>query len=396
MKIFKNIFIILILILSFNIIDAQEAHVIGSETIPSTPVEKGTIIASNHGSGTTCTELSPCSAQTAFGKAEPGDVVFLRGGIYSISSPLIPANSGTSSKPIIFESYPGENAIIQSTTANSSQPGRNTMMAGIQTKDTARYVKFRKLESRYFGDSGVLLKGSHNTVEGCNIHHNGLAGIAVWGGEWHENSPNYVIPYRQGYNLIANNRVHHNSDIGTPANGGNADGISIQSGTHNRVINNTVYSNSDDGIDSWRSNDSYFGYNVVYDQGKGNGDGNGIKGGGNLDPNSRNGWRTVVEHNISFNNKKRGIDCNSGKSDIFKHNTTYNNGLIGYISCADTVVEDNISYHDARNSGTNSHSKNNSWQSGKTPIFISTNPNSKDFLKQTDDSPLKGIGAYGK
>ena len=369
---------------------------IGAQPVPSTPLSKGTIIVSNHGNGNSCTKSKPCSIQTAFRKAKAGDVVFLRGGIYRINKTLIPTNSGTSSKPIIFESYPGENAIIQSTTAISSQPGKNIMIIGLKTNSNNNYIKFRKMEIRYFGDSGVGFWGSHNTVEGCDIHHNGLAGIAAYGGEWHENRKNYVIPYRRGYNLIANNRVHHNSDIGTPANGGNADGINIQSGTHNRVINNTVYSNSDDGIDSWRSNDSYFGYNIVFDQGKANGDGNGIKGGGNLNPNSKNGWRTVIEHNISFNNKKRGIDCNSGKSDIFKHNTTYNNGLIGYISCSDTVVEDNISYHDARNSGTNSHSKNNSWQSGKTPIFISTNPNSKDFLKQTDDSPLKGIGAYGK
>jgi len=76
---------------------------------------------------------------------------------------------------------------------------------------------------------------------------------------------------------------------------GDAKGIS--SGTENRVEHCLVYGNSDDGIDTWRSTNSYVGYNMVHSNGIADGNGNGIKAGG-----ASPGAYAFVELNVVYSN----------------------------------------------------------------------------------------------
>jgi parallel beta-helix repeat protein len=278
------------------------------------------------------------------------------------------------------------------TTPQSVASSWNNKLNGIKLDSKKEYIHIRKLEVKNMGGSGIAVQGSYSIVEGCKVHHNFSAGVAIYGGEWHEDRPNYVIPYKRGYNIIRDNEIYANSDVGlhgSSGDGGNADGIWVGSGKFNKIEHNRVYKNSDDGIDTWRSNDTYVAYNIVFENGLAEGDGNGIKAGGNLNKDAKNGRRAIVEHNIVYNNRAVGVDYNAGRFDIFRYNTAYHNGSIGYRVSDNTKVSDNIAYENGR-AMKSSVGDNNSWNRGIDIDFISTDPKSNDFLKTKNQI----MGAY--
>jgi len=60
------------------------------------------------GSGSTCSEASPCALSRAFSNGVADDVWCLRGGTYTLTGHLTTTNSGSSGHPIILQNYPGE------------------------------------------------------------------------------------------------------------------------------------------------------------------------------------------------------------------------------------------------------------------------------------------------
>ncbi len=358
----------------------------GARVVPATPLEKGTVFASPNGSGEQCSQDHPCAITQAIRRLKPGDVLFLKGGIYHIRSALTPPSSvsGTSEKPIIIESYPGELAVLDGGVRHVADITPENKHTQLKLRHN-NYIHIRKLEVRHMPAEGIaVFFGSHNVVEGCNVHHNIGTGIAVNGGEWHEDRPNYTIPYKYGYNEIRNNISHHNSDVETSVQGDNADGIWIGSGKYNKVIHNTLFANSDDGIDTWRSNHTYVAYNFSYDNGRGpRGNGNGIKAGGNRNPKAGNGIGTKVRYNISFKNRRNGFNYNSGRNVEFIGNVAYKNGRRGFVVGGDTMLRSNIALENGLSSvyplGLGDQ-RDNSWQAIGEPTFMSTDPNSENFL----------------
>jgi parallel beta-helix repeat protein len=309
----------------------KDTAVIGKRVVTSTSLQKATHFAAVDGSGSRCTNKEPCSIETAFSTIKAGDVLFLRGGVYKLDRTLRLQHSGEKNRPIVIESYPDEWAVLDGgrTTPQSVASSWNNKLNGIKLDSKKEYIHIRKLEVKNMGGSGIAVQGSYSIVEGCKVHHNFSAGVAIYGGEWHEDRPNYVIPYKRGYNIIRDNEIYANSDVGlhgSSGDGGNADGIWVGSGKFNKIEHNRVYKNSDDGIDTWRSNDTYVAYNIVFENGLAEGDGNGIKAGGNLNKDAKNGRRAIVEHNIVYNNRAVGVDYNAGRFDIFRYNTAYHIG----------------------------------------------------------------------
>ncbi len=406
-KNFGGFFLVVLISLGFvgaaNALEARPSRqfsstpVFGVGAVDSTPLAEGTLFASPNGSGNSCSQAAPCTVQTAFSKLSAGDVLFLRGGEYILTASLVIDASGTAANPIIIESYPGELAILNGNeTVNSLKADPFSGFSGIRVRKD--YVFLRKLEIKQMGLAGVKISGSHNKVEGCEIYGNFLSGINIYGGEWHCNPD--CPPYEKGYNLLENNRIYDNSDAGLTqddgwyADGGSSDGIAVSSGKENKIIHNTVYGNSDDGIDVWRSNDSLIAFNRSYDNGRGDGDGNGIKAGGNLDANATNGLRAVLRNNISYNNRRRGIDYNSGKEVTFLYNTSYHNGTSGFTSDDGSLVEYNIAASNGQNTVIKAGHAHNSWQISGTVEFVSTDPASPDFLRPLPGSAFESMGAY--
>ena len=352
----------------------------GPQPVAPTALNKGTIFAAHDGSGTTCSQAAPCDIWAAVQKAKGGDVVFLRGGTYAVSKNLSFSNKASSGSPVIYESYPGESAVL-----DGSQHQKGTQ---IYVRVTGQFVHLRRLEVKNMPMQGVWIGGTDNVLDGVHSHHNGLSGIQIY-------SPYADFPYgaNGSRNILRNCTANDNSGAGIFdaefANGGNSDGISISSGADNRVENCLTYKNSDDGIDTWRSTGSYVGYSISHENGIADGNGQGIKAGGAV-PSAD----TLVERCLSFSNKAAGIDYNSVKNGTFKNNTTWDNKR-GYSLGSDTVVSDCIAGETANNSGTGV-ATNNSWQRSGSVAFLSTDPKSADFLKPTVGGGFEDIGAYAK
>jgi hypothetical protein len=391
-------------------IDSEFSNIaVGHRKVNQTPLNKGTLFASVNGVGETCSKNTPCNLRYAFTKVKAGDVLFLRGGVYRLEQTCLLENSGEKENPIIIESYPEEMAILDGGKVAPEDVAAdwNDKISGITLGSAVNYVYIRKLEVRHMDSLGITVRGSHNVVEGCNAHHNFYAGIGVSGGDWHKDAP-----YDRGYNIIQDNIVHDNSDVGLhggSGDGGNADGIWIGAGKHNQVIHNTVYANSDDGIDTWRSNDTYVAYNISYDNGRSEGDGNGFKLGGHWDKvkdqpklDTKTGLRAVAEYNIAYNNKANGFDFNLGMDVVMRYNTAYNNGRYGYVGCklAHTKVSHNIAAQNhlgsrfSRSDWEDFESIDNSWDKEGSVKFLNTDPRSKDFLRPEKGSGFDEIGAY--
>lgn len=292
-----------------------------------------------------------------------GDVVWVREGVYSTNVAF--QRSGTSDAPIVFESYPGECAVLDGSGHDTNENVR---------LDNVRYNVFRNFIVRDSPAQGIhLINASDNLVSHVRVHDSSLSGIQNVGGD--RNRFAYFI-------------VHNNYD--PQSGGGNADGIGMSSGRDNRIDHCVSYRNSDDGVDAWKSVDTVIERCISFENGFQGGDGNGFKAGG--DDVSVN---TVVRFSIAFGNKMQGFNYNSGRNETFEHNTAFDNDYYGFIA-ADAQLRNNLSYANARSDwqddGGNSQS-GNSWNLRiGDPGFLSTDPTSPDFLALSPDSSAVNVG----
>jgi hypothetical protein len=197
------------------------------------------------------------------------------------------------------------------------------------------------------------------------------------------------------FNLVQNCTITDNSDVNT-SGGGNADGISISAGTGNIILHNLVVHNSDDGIDTWKSQNAHVAYNISTNNGIGGGNGMGYKCGGAAPSNTQ-----LCDHNISYNNRTAGFDTNSGANSTFNFNTSWNNDDAGFVLCTgaaacmgNTVVQNSLTLANSGNTSGTGTTTNNSWQRGGTPAFMSVDPTSPNFLRPTVGGGFEDIGAY--
>ena len=75
------------------------------------PTPNNTFIVSPTGSGATCSLLSPCSLAEGIRRAQAGDEVMLRGGVYYQGDISLP-RSGTPGAPIVIRGYGQEKAVL--------------------------------------------------------------------------------------------------------------------------------------------------------------------------------------------------------------------------------------------------------------------------------------------
>jgi len=336
----------------------------------ATPLASATMFASPTGNDANPgTFASPKTFQGAITAATAGSVIFLRGGTYPVtdSAHIQAWAEGTAGAPIIFESYPDELAIIDGS-------GMTPWVGNKRINVSGQYQKFRGLRITGFPENGFLVgTGSHHTtIDGCEIDNCHLSGI---------------MNFNSSDNRYINCYVHDCSDVGGAANGGNADGISVASGSRNYVGNCLVENCSDDGIDSWQSQDTVFEFNIVRGCGLGDGNGNGFKCGG-----ADIGANAMVNNNLAYNNRALGFDVNTGINVTFKNNTSYNNDAQGYGLESDTIAINNVSSGDGSIKYGTGIPTNNSWNIGGTLTFISTTEGNANFLKVTQGGSFDGIG----
>ncbi len=238
-----------------------------------------------------------------------------------------------------------------------------------------------------------LRESSHITIEGCDVYNNQKTGISLYGAS---------------NNIIMDNVTYSNKDKAL----GNADGIQIEinyqiPSQSNQIIHNTVYDNSDDGIDTIAGVNTTIQYNISYanlgEEGENGGKGNGI----GIKACGAHAKGSIVDHNIAFDNGGNGMECyaNDGSDVVFTYNTSYHNGRndpndpdhgygFGLEETSQATLHHNISSNNKLVQTTFGHQENNSWAIKAEVPFISTDINSKDFLKPTVGSGFEDMGAY--
>lgn len=387
---------------------------IGARDTLSTPLIEGTMFAdptieNGAGSGT---ELDPYSIEDAFNAlptlATSPVVLFLRGGTYDVSPPdmsgvdttrggiRVTNKYGTALNPITIESYPDEVAIID---GGFSTPAEvNIFPAGTDFGfylNDVEYVNVRKIEVTRMSRQGIYLKGIRSKVQGCHTHHNFLTGI--------DQTTKYIgsTPLTDSSCIIEDNISHHNSDSLCISishdDGDNGDGLSFNDGVGNIARYNTLYANSDEGIDMWRSNDTIAEYNLVHSNPTTNkGSGSGIKMGGNTDEFANQGHGNIARHNVIYGMSGSGILENASWDIVINNNTLWDIGNYLIIANGDrSSVYDNIGkeYALLGFGVTGINATNNSWQIGDNPQFISEVSTELGFLVPAEGI-YDAIGAY--
>jgi hypothetical protein len=295
--------------------------------------------------------------------ANPGNLIYVRGGTYNLSAQTSLSRSGTPAQPIRVRAFPGEQPFFDCTTEPISS-------AGIQISGNC--WQLQGLEVFNAGHNGIKITGSSNIVERCVVHESGDTGIHITGGS---------------YNLILNCDSYRNYD---PPVGGNADGFSakFELGPGNVFRGCRAWENSDDGWDLWQATNTVViescmtwsnGFNFFDGPTNTsfNGNGNGFKLGGNyyFGPHR-------ISHSVAFGNKANGfVQNNNNAGQIVDNNTGWANGIRNFnlnhgTNITPHVVRNNLSIGGASSDSFRSGSllTNNSWQ------IISPAPTSAELL----------------
>lgn len=250
----------------------------------------------------------------AVAMANPGDLIYVRGGTYTCATRINLSKSGTANQLNYLFAYPGEKVILD---FSSMVVGDSNQ--GIQLTGDYWYVKGIAIFKA--GDNGMLIQGgNYNRIENCEFYENRDAGFELKG--------------TGAYNKIINCDAHDNAD---PQNNyGNADGFStkIDPGDGNYYYGCRSWCNSDDGWDGYlKTNDAADGYpspdNItttlencwVFKSGylKGGtticaGNGNGFKTGGSANKDQRH--NQVLINCLSFGNSAKGFDQNNNAGSV--------------------------------------------------------------------------------
>ena len=276
-----------------NVIYAVAAIVLG--LAPSLAAQTGTTyyVSTSGSDSNPGTSSAPwLTIQHAADSVSAGATVDVFAGVYH-ESVNFPA-SGTAAAPIIFQSYPGQTAVIDGTgltCCTSNPPASGNLTQGLINIVNQSYVRVSGFEIRNFTTSnadftpaGVWITGSGTGVHVLNnlVHNitttseeNGNAfGMAVWGTSETPIS-HLVISGNQVYSLktgnsesmnvdgnvvdfaITNNLVHDNDNIGIAAIGYEqpVGPVGYDEAMHGEISGNTVYNIS--GINNPGEGNSY-------------------------------------------------------------------------------------------------------------------------------------------
>jgi len=173
-------------------------------------------------------------------------------------------------------------------------------------------VEIKNLEIENFCN-GIYLRGDentgdivdNNTINNCNIHHNG---DNIGDTTTHGIKLKYV-----SYSIISNNLVHHNKGKGDSCEGG-GNGIFLYAGDYNLIFNNTVCDNAKAGIfTKMKPRYNNISYNEVRENGQ-----------GGIILRCKCSSSFSIEHNIAVGNKGPGIYV-GGPDNTLRFNTVANN-----------------------------------------------------------------------
>lgn len=120
-------------------------------------------------------------------QGKPGDTVFIPGGIYRLSEPVVISLSGTKKAWITIMPRPGEEVVLDgsdylSAYDTATQP-RRMRDSGVLTVRDARFVRLKNITVRNAHTTGILITGkstSHVELMHCKTDGSYNSGIGLW------------------------------------------------------------------------------------------------------------------------------------------------------------------------------------------------------------------------
>jgi hypothetical protein len=322
-------------------LDEVENSALSSSTLKSgTVIEQANYYVSPSGS-----DLNPGTIDKPFKTwdrivevVKPGDLVYLRGGVYPRSTRnkgagcYIGNKSGQSGKYIRLWAYPGETPVLDCKDMTIIGGG-----VGIRLINSNYwYIKGIELRNVYQKYDATIGKGtdhvglaisssSYNIIENVKVYGIGGSGLGMAG-----TSTKNVIKNCDFFNNY-DKYTYNTSGVAYP--GGNSDGahITVAKGTVNTIKGCRFYNNSDDGLDLWENEGvMYVDSCWSFKNGIDNGDGNGFKFGRTLLARETMPQRYIY-HCIAYGNKGIGYDQNCANVIMrFYNNIAYANNSMGF------------------------------------------------------------------
>ncbi|MFN8073867.1 MAG: right-handed parallel beta-helix repeat-containing protein [Kineosporiaceae bacterium] len=300
-----------------------------STTAPTTtPPSNGAIYAAPGGSaGAAGTQSAPTTLAAALTRVAPGGTVYVRGGVYSLSTPLVIAtgNDGTAAAPKTLAAYPGEQPVLDFSAMSEDPANRGLTVNG-------DYWHVLGLTVQRAGDNGIFVGGSHNVIERVVTAFNRDSGLQISRAD--STTPSSDWP---SYNLVVSSESHDNAD----SDGEDADGFAakLTAGPGNVFRYTVSHHNIDDGWDLFAKpetgpigvvtiEDSLSYANGTLSNGtvNTNGDRNGYKLGG-----SDIKVDHVVRRSIAYKNGHHGFTYNSNPGSMsISGNLSIDNGERNY------------------------------------------------------------------
>lgn len=300
-----------------------------TKTITQPPVIGSNVIyCSPSGGGDGKTIDTPTDVLTAISSVQAGGMIYLLGGTYSFSSPIVidKNNNGSANAFKTISAYPGANVVFDFSAMATSDSNRGVVLDG-------SYWHFYGFEITKAGDNGMLLAGSNNKIEMMVFSDNQDTGLQLS----RYRTDCSTIDTWPSNNYILNCTSKNNCDDETMEN---ADGFAakLTCGEGNVFDGCMAYNNSDDGWDLYAKTETgpigvvtiqncvafRNGY-TEFGEGYGDCDGNGFKLGG-----SGVGTAHIVKNCLAFENLNCGFtDNNNPELGSLSDCTAYNNSVGG-------------------------------------------------------------------
>ena len=261
--------------------------------------------------------------------AEPGDTIFVRGGVYSCSSTIHIDKSGEQGKPIRLRAYPGEIPVFDF----SADKGDGFLVTG-----TYWHIKGLNVTKAELWGIRLETKGTHhNILEQITAYANGLTGICLSGGPT--------------YNLVLNCDSYRNFDPETDGENADGFGVKFSVGAGNVFIGCRAWNNSDDGFDFWYTGSgvrvencyAYRNGQNIWEHSRFTGNANGFKLG------QMEGAHVLIRC-VAWDHPMRGFDLNGNSTGVTLYNCTAFRNNINFAfmfskgNIEKNVLRSNLSY----------------------------------------------------
>ncbi|ACS85679.1 right-handed parallel beta-helix repeat-containing protein [Musicola paradisiaca] len=261
---------------------------------------------------------APMSFSAALSAVNPGEMILLKPGTYTVTYTASKANtikfskSGSSGSPIYVVAANCGKAVF-----DFSFPADQWVQASYGFYVTGNYWYFKGVEVTRAGYQGAYVTGSHNTFENTAFHHNRNTGLEINNGG--------------SYNTVLNSDAYRNYD--PKKNGSMADGFGPKQkqGPGNRFVGCRAWENSDDGFDLYDTTEKVVIENSwafrngidFWSDSSFAGNGNGFKLGGNKAAGNHR-----ITRSVAFSNVSKGFDQNNNTGSVtVVNNVSYKNGI---------------------------------------------------------------------